>query len=87
MADPVTRYPAYAELLAQAKVDQAYRRANPDPDRCLACFRNDYRTFLVRYSTMACHFPKIVRKRVDKGYAYEHVWRPHRVCNGCYPAI
>ena len=80
-------YPNYAELLAQAKVDQAYRRANPDPDRCLVCFRNDYRTFLVRYSTMACRWPKRGRKKIDQGYVYEHVWRPHRVCKGCYPAI
>ena len=80
-------YPNYVELLAQAKSDQAYRRANPDPDRCRFCFMNDYRTTTIRYSTMACRWPKRGRKKTDKGYVYEHVWRPHRVCNRCHPAI
>ena len=80
-------YPNYVELLAQAKSDQAYRRANPDPDRCRFCFMNDYRTTTIRYSTMACRWPKRGRKKTDKRYVYEHVWRPHRVCNRCHPAI
>ena len=80
-------YPNYVELLAQAKSDQAYRRANPDPDRCRFCFMNDYRTTTIRYSTMGWRWPKRGRKKTDKGYVYEHVWRPHRVCNRCHPAI
>jgi hypothetical protein len=34
----------YFELLEQAKIDRAWRAANPDHDRCKACGENDYRT-------------------------------------------
>ena len=79
------KYPNYNELLAQAEINQAYRKANPDPDRCSFCFGNDYRTVTARYSTLACHWPRKGRKKKDRGYVYAHVLRDHRVCNRCHP--
>ena len=81
------KYPNYKELLEQAKVNKAFRKANPDPDRCRFCFTTDSRMVTVRYSVMACPWPKKGRKKLDKGYVYAHVWREHRVCNQCHPSL
>ena len=67
----------YLEMLEQAKIDRAWRRANPDPNRCNACWTTDYRMVNVKY--------KITDTGKDDGKTIGHVQRKHKVCNRCHP--
>ena len=63
----------YLEMLEQAKIDRAWRSANPDPNRCNACWTTDYRMVNVEYTIK------------DYGKITGKVWRKHKVCNRCHP--
>ena len=77
----------YFELLEQAKIDRAWRAANPDPDRCNVCHENNYRTVTE---------PNAVRPAgEDRSTWTAQQWhdapiriegtRERRICNRCHP--
>ena len=67
----------YLDLLEQAKIDRAWLSANPDPDRCQACWTTDYRMVNVKYT--------IKDNGKANGKTIGKVWREHKVCNICHP--
>jgi hypothetical protein len=66
--------PSYIEMAEQAKKDRAWRQANPDPNRCNACWQNSYRLVGIW-----CKILGPSGKRIGR------VWRSHEVCNYCHP--
>ena len=77
----------YFELLEQAKIDRAWRRANPDPDRCRWCLTNDYRVISYQLAIKACDWlPWQTSPTEDKGKTIELIWYEHTVCNRCHPS-
>lgn len=65
----------YSEMMEQAEKNRAWRKANPDPNRCRVCWQNSYRAV-----GAWCKMLGPTGKRIGR------VWMAQEVCNYCHPS-